>query len=86
MASRYCKTCSVNWAPAHTRAGACILCGGGTMLRQDPVDPDAETEYREALEREARRDRSARLHAEFEEYYAKRTGDWPADTAIDGRW
>lgn len=72
MVSYRCSSCLTTWAAGQTRAGQCVVCGGGTVAVQE--DPDAGTEalYRHALAIEAGEQRSRVLHEEFELYYAAR--------------
>jgi hypothetical protein len=77
--SFYCSVCQVNWAPKQTRAGACVLCGGGTRRVQVPMSEQAPHLHLLALMAEADAQREAQrleevreLHARFEAYYERR--------------
>lgn len=71
-----CGACSVDWAPAHTRAGACPQCGSGCK-RVTTAEPDADSEilYRTVLLVENEAERKRIRDAEFEVYYST---VWPA--------
>lgn len=71
-----CERCAVNWAPGHTRKGACPQCLGGTryVIIEDP-DADAEIRHRTMVLVENEAERKRIRDAEFEVYYAE---VWPA--------
>src|ERR687889_1526245 len=77
--SFYCSVCQVHWAPKQTRAGACVLCGGGTRRVREAMSEQAPHLYLLALMAEADAQREAQwleevreLHARFEAYYERR--------------
>src|ERR687890_2758504 len=77
--SFYCSVCQVHWAPKQTRAGACVLCGGGTRRVQGPMSEQAPHLHLLAVMAEAEAQREAQrleevreLHARFEAYYQRR--------------
>src|ERR671921_233664 len=61
--SFYCSVCQVHWAPKQTRAGACVLCGGGTRRVQGAGEAQREAQRLEEVRE---------LHARFEAYYQRR--------------
>lgn len=66
--SYYCKECVVHWQPFMCDKGCCAQCGGGTIRRQEPADPDIAARWELVLEGRKRQ----QAHEAFDRYYADR--------------
>lgn len=74
--SYYCSQCTIHWAPFHCLGDGCPQCGGGTVRKQEAVDDDADTLFKniKRLEREDDKRQLAdkevkELHEKFSAFY-----------------
>jgi hypothetical protein len=66
--SNYCSQCIVQWSPYMCDKGCCPGCGGGTVRKQEPADPDIAARWEFVLEGRKRR----AAHEAFDEFYIER--------------
>lgn len=70
-----CEACQIGWAAAHTRGGACPVCGEGCKrIAHEKPDTDSAVLYRAVILNEKEAERSRKLHIEFETFYEN---EWP---------
>jgi hypothetical protein len=74
-----CEACAIDWAPAHTRGGACPGCGSGTKrITTAEPDSDAAAQYRRIVAAETDLQRKLTLYLRFDEFYEQ---EWPTHPA-----
>ncbi len=71
----YCSSCVVNWYPYQCADGCCPECGGGTVRKQEPADPDTDARFKVAMRVRVERERSEHNHKLFDDFCARRDAD-----------